>query len=446
MTPATPLVSVVIRVRNEEAWLRHCLEGIEKQIGASTEVIIVDNDSSDKSLEIARTFGVDKVVRVAHYTPGLALNAGVKASSGEFVAFISGHCVPADPSWLANLVAGFDEQKVAGVYGRQLPMAFTDPLDRNDLMMAFGPEAKIQRQDWFFHNANSMIRREVWEKIPFDEITATIEDRLWAKVAIESGHWIAYRPDAKVYHHNGLHRSTDVPRIREHVRVVEDAVGSESDSIGNSLNAENMVVTAIVPVSPENLSRDAFEGLFPTVEASLHASRFVQKVVVLSPDGAIGSSQSTRINRTTIGADEAMSLGDLLALTVLEAEEIFGIPDYYLYVNWDYNPRPVEFFDSLVRVAVDQGFDTTFGAVREFGHFWAQQDDGALRQIDPSFSPRSQRFPLWKALYGLGTLVRAPILRHGDLSGGRIGMIELEREQHRVGSDIGKASESTRGD
>ena len=78
--------------------------------------------------------------------------------------------MPKDTDWLTRLLDNFkDDPKLAGVYGRQLPVSFTDPVDKRDLLIVFGQDRRVQVKDYFFHNASSMLRRDVWDAFPFDE-------------------------------------------------------------------------------------------------------------------------------------------------------------------------------------------------------------------------------------------------------------------------------------
>ena len=84
-------ISFIIPAYNEESYLRHCLDAIIKEIGGRDgyEIIVVDNNSNDKTCEI-----------VAHEYPGVALiheprrganrarEAGFAASKGNLVAFL----------------------------------------------------------------------------------------------------------------------------------------------------------------------------------------------------------------------------------------------------------------------------------------------------------------------------------------------------------------------
>lgn len=56
IAPATPVVSVIVPARNEEACLGLCLESLVAQKGIEFEVIVVDDASTDRTAEIARSF------------------------------------------------------------------------------------------------------------------------------------------------------------------------------------------------------------------------------------------------------------------------------------------------------------------------------------------------------------------------------------------------------
>ena len=63
-----------------------------------------------------------------------------------------------------KLVQNFKDEKVAGVYGRQLPLAYSSDFDKRDLYTFFGLENEFQKKSTFFHNANSAIRKKIWKK------------------------------------------------------------------------------------------------------------------------------------------------------------------------------------------------------------------------------------------------------------------------------------------
>ena len=50
LKPSLPLVSIIIRTKNEERWIDHCLSAIETQNMRDYEIILVDNNSEDRSV------------------------------------------------------------------------------------------------------------------------------------------------------------------------------------------------------------------------------------------------------------------------------------------------------------------------------------------------------------------------------------------------------------
>ena len=185
--------SIVIRTKNEERWISHTLQAVFSQKYESFEVILVDNESTDHTVDIAKRFPLKAIVNIEDFTPGKALNAGALESSGDFLVFLSAHCVPKDDNWLSNLLKPFSTiEGLAGVYGRQLPVSFSSPIDKRDLLLVFGADSRTQIKDYFFHNANSAIPRKLWEKYPFDESVKNVEDRVWGRTVITKGYVIYY--------------------------------------------------------------------------------------------------------------------------------------------------------------------------------------------------------------------------------------------------------------
>jgi len=217
------MISVIVRTKNEQKWIGRCLAAIFRQAFPEFEVIVVDNASTDATLEIIRQFQV-RLVTISDeaFTFGRSLNIGIEASKGDFVAMVSGHCIPATDLWLYRLWRNFQlDPTVVGVYGKQDPLPDTNSLDKRDLLTVFGLERRVQEKDYFFHNANSMIRRSTWERIPFDEEIAGVEDRDWARRVLDAGHKLVYEPYASVYHHHGINHGGDHKRAERVVRVIE---------------------------------------------------------------------------------------------------------------------------------------------------------------------------------------------------------------------------------
>lgn len=86
MNNLNPLVSIIIPTRNSEKTLEKCLESIKNQSYKNIEIIIVDQESEDKTLEIATKYGakIFNLSKPLFYTPPTkSRNTGAKGSSGE---------------------------------------------------------------------------------------------------------------------------------------------------------------------------------------------------------------------------------------------------------------------------------------------------------------------------------------------------------------------------
>lgn len=199
-----PAASVVIRCHNEASHIGHLLEGLENQEFTDFEVIVVDSGSDDGTIEIVEKHGSTLIhIPKADFSFGRSLNWGCSRASGEFLVFISAHCYPIDSAWLTNLLDGFRDPKVAAVYGLQRGIDSSHFSERQVFRTWFPVHSESRQNNPFSNNANCAIRRELWEKYPYDEELTGLEDVAWAQAVMREGWWLSYRADAGVIHvHN----------------------------------------------------------------------------------------------------------------------------------------------------------------------------------------------------------------------------------------------------
>jgi rhamnosyltransferase len=220
------LISVIIRTKNEERWIDSCVKKIFDQKKVVFEIIIVDNFSSDNTINLVKKNFKDKnnikILKIKKFLPGKAINLGVRHSKGKYICCLSAHCIPYDNLWLFNLKKNLKSKKIAAVYGRQVPLPYTSDLNKRDLLNTFGLDKKIQKKDSFFHNANSLFRKSVWNKLNFDNKATNIEDRIWAHKILKFGYHIVYEPNAKVYHFHGIHHDLENERCTKIVEIMEN--------------------------------------------------------------------------------------------------------------------------------------------------------------------------------------------------------------------------------
>ncbi len=87
-----PKISIIIPVFNAEKYIRKCLDSISSQTFSDFEVICVDDQSADKSLDILTTYAQTdsriKVYTQKHSRQGAARNLGLKEATGEYICFV----------------------------------------------------------------------------------------------------------------------------------------------------------------------------------------------------------------------------------------------------------------------------------------------------------------------------------------------------------------------
>ena len=209
-------VNIIIRTLNEGKWLPICLMSLQNQSFQNFNVTIVDSGSTDNTLEVAKQYKREKktLTAIARYKPGKAINQGAKLHESEFIVLLSAHCIPVTEDWLSNFVRYLENNPdVVAAYGRQVPVSFTGPDDARDLAYTFRGETRKGITP-FFHNANSIVRTNFWEKLPFDENVAHIEDLIWAQKVCQLKHKIAYCKEAVVSHYHGINQHGDYSSFR----------------------------------------------------------------------------------------------------------------------------------------------------------------------------------------------------------------------------------------
>jgi rhamnosyltransferase len=426
-----PEVSIIIRTKNEERWIGHCLAMVFKQDFKDFEVILVDNASADHTVEVAKRYPLARVITIDKFRPGHALNEGIRASQGRFIVCLSAHCVPRGGDWLSTLLANFaNDPLLAGVYGRQLPVSFTDSLDKRDLLIVFGQDRRVQVKDYFFHNANSMLRRDVWDRFPFDEEVTNIEDRVWGKAVTSAGLHIIYDPEAAVYHHHGLHQGNTPARAKGVVSIIEKVDEDAVNELPDSLKPEHANIVAVVPVLGKiELNSISHRLLLGTVSA-LRKACYVDNIYVVAHQQELVGEGAFWIDRDGIANADKLGMDELLQQVLYIVESRGDFPEALLYVSYDYLSRPEGLFDELILDAQYKGYDAVFPGFTDYAHYWFRGDDDQFKQTDSSLKGRSEREPVFRALYGLGCVTSAALVRKCQMIGGKIGILPMKDLRH----------------
>ena len=420
------LISIVVRTKNEERWITQCLNAVFSQDYKDYEVIIVDNESNDSTIKKASQFNIQKILTCKDYLPGRALNIGIREAKGNYIVCLSGHCIPVNDRWLSNLLRNFNESDVAGVYGRQEPLAFTPDSDKRDLSIIFGLDRRVQKRDGFFHNANSMIRRDLWEKVPFDEMVTNIEDRIWAEKMLQKGYKIVYEPEASVYHYHGIHHAGDKTRCANVVKILEFLKPETKNNI--HVKIENLNIIAIIPVKGKINYLKNKPLISYTIEQAL-ASVYIKQVIVSTDNVELAKLSETLGAKAPFLRDASLSedfvdIEKVLQHSLNKIEELKFFPDLVIYLEETFPFRPKQLIDDVIEQAVRNGFDSVLTVKKEYGSIW-QEKNGQIERIDKGNIPRKYKESCFIGIKGICCVTHPEFLREGSLFGERIGIYEI---------------------
>jgi len=196
-----PTCSVVIRAFNEEKHIGRLLAGLLQQTVKNVEIILVDSGSTDATVAIASRYPT-KVVSIdpADFTFGRSLNVGCAQAHGNYIVIASAHVYPVYPDWIEELLRPLSDPEIALAYGKQRGNASTK-FSEHQYFAKLYPTVSTPRQEHpICNNANAAIRRELWQRRPYDEDLPGLEDLEWATWAISEGYFLSYTAEAEVIH------------------------------------------------------------------------------------------------------------------------------------------------------------------------------------------------------------------------------------------------------
>ena len=384
------LVSIVIRTFNESKYINLCLNSIEKQDYKNHEIIIIDSGSSDDTIPKIKTRQNIKyyIFKQKNYIPGKALNFGVDKAKGEFIVFLSAHCIPTGSDWLKNLIQPFENKKIAGVYGRQLPLPHSKPEDRRDLMNTFGIEDKIQKKDFFFHNANSAVRRSIIKKHRFSEKVTNIEDRIWANNIINQGNHIYYSSRAMVFHHHGIHQYGNDSRLLSSDIVINKYSLIKDDDL--KLSNKDAQICVCIPI--KNFKKNGKSYLINETLSFLNQYSFIDKTYLYTNDIINSDVINENINYEIFNRPKFLDKPRVDTYSVLkEFKKQCNLNQYYpdiiIYLEEVYPSRINLHLDQFISKLLNSDFDSIAPSFQENRMILSKSNSNNFSLINSGFVP-----------------------------------------------------------
>ncbi len=130
-TPS-PLVSVIVPAYNEEKGVANCIKSIESSSYRNFEIILVDDGSTDRTLQVMRRYENPPQVQVItqpNSGKAAALNRGFQHAKGEILFFVDADGMFTH-STIREMLSGFTDEKVGAVCGNDHPVNLDTPITK----------------------------------------------------------------------------------------------------------------------------------------------------------------------------------------------------------------------------------------------------------------------------------------------------------------------------
>lgn len=201
----TPVISVVVPVRDHAAALVGCLEALSRQREApASEILIVDNGASADLRELVARFPSARYAREATVGSYAARNAGLRLARGEVIAFTDADCRPRE-DWLARGFAALARHPACSLAAGRIVLTFaesspTSAAEWFELIHAFRQDQYVARRS-YGATANMFTRRALFDAHGlFDATLLSGGDREWGERLHAAGLRAVYADDVVVEH------------------------------------------------------------------------------------------------------------------------------------------------------------------------------------------------------------------------------------------------------
>jgi cellulose synthase/poly-beta-1,6-N-acetylglucosamine synthase-like glycosyltransferase len=199
-------VSIVAPAYNEGENIRACVNSLKAQDFPKEdfEIILVDNNSPDNTLEIIKS--LDVIYTVEHKRGrSEARNAGIRMAKGDIIALIDSDCV-AGNNWLNHIVSAFADPAVGCVAGEIVPVENRKASTLERYLIKIDHLSQKEHIEHSFlpyaATANAAYRKEVFDNVGlFAENMSSEEDAdLSWRMQLFTDYKVAYVPEALVFH------------------------------------------------------------------------------------------------------------------------------------------------------------------------------------------------------------------------------------------------------
>ena len=158
-------LSIVIPVYNEQRYLKACLDSIKRQAVKPDEVIVVDNNSTDRTVEIARSYPFVRLLREARQHQSFAQKTGFDAAKGDIIGRIDGDTI-LPPDWVECIKSFFEQEpSTVALTGAAMPYDVSLKWFGKIIQRFYNTLGSIAAGKRMLWGTNMALRRTAWRQI-----------------------------------------------------------------------------------------------------------------------------------------------------------------------------------------------------------------------------------------------------------------------------------------
>ena len=284
-------------------------------------------------------------------------------------------------------------------------MFTTNSEDYRDLKLIFGNEKRIQKIDYFFHNANSALKRNILSKYPFDMKASNMEDRIWSKkiLSLNKNYQIVYQPKASVFHHHGLHHSNKEKRLKGVVKIMKSM--EKDNLIPEVLKPEKQNIYAFIVGKVPSKNQLKFYKTNLKLIRELKNNKNIKKIIILTDIKFKKIIEKIETNKFIfISRDKKNKKQKIIELikTIYLKFKNFDI-DYLMYFNLDYENRPNNVISKLLSTLTKKNIEISTFAYQVDTNIW-ESKKGKYKSKSSQLGYKKNSKIFFNTLYGLGSL------------------------------------------